>query len=105
MSDLRDLPGIGMAVAMFIGLALANGAVAQNDPVKYMVVINHEEQYSIWPVDAKLETGWKTVGDPCVKDQCRNYIRGVWTDMRPRNIDRAIDTGLARAKKLGHRVD
>jgi MbtH protein len=52
----------------------------------YVVVVNHEEQYSIWPNHRELPAGWThttTVGD---KDRCLAYIEQVWTDMRPKSL-------------------
>ena len=50
---------------------------------KYKVVINHEEQYSIWPVDRENPRGWKDVGKSGSKQECLDHIEEVWTDMRP----------------------
>ena len=51
----------------------------------YSVVINHEEQYSIWPADrmAALPKGWSTVKKSGDKASCQRYIEQVWADMRP----------------------
>jgi MbtH protein len=93
------------AVAIFLGVFSPAATMAQKNRVKYQVVINHEEQYSIWPADAKPEKGWKIVGYPCVKYECLEYIAEVWTDMRPLSIERFVDQNLARAKEQGFRVD
>jgi MbtH protein len=93
------------AVAIFLVVFSATATVAQKSLVKYQVVINHEEQYSIWPADARPEKGWKIVGYPCVKYECLEYIEEVWTDMRPLSIRRFVDQNLARAKEKGFRVD
>jgi MbtH protein len=52
----------------------------------YVVVSNEEEQYSIWPADKEIPKGWKQVGDSRSKDECLNYIRSTWTDMRPKSL-------------------
>jgi MbtH protein len=52
----------------------------------YKVVINHEEQYSIWWADREVPKGWKAVGKTGTKKACLNYIEEVWTDMRPLSI-------------------
>ncbi len=49
----------------------------------YKVVINHEEQYSIWYADREPPAGWKDAGFEGTKKQCLQYIEEVWTDMRP----------------------
>jgi MbtH protein len=57
----------------------------------YRVVINHEEQYSIWPDFKSIPEGWRDVGFKGAKDACLEHIRGVWTDMRPLSLRRAMD--------------
>jgi MbtH protein len=56
------------------------------DTTIYKVVINHEEQYSIWPADRELPRGWQEVGTQGLKDECLAYIKDVWTDMRPLSL-------------------
>jgi MbtH protein len=52
----------------------------------YEVVINDEEQYSIWPAEKAVPAGWKTVGKRDTKAACVEYIDEVWTDMRPLSL-------------------
>ncbi len=52
----------------------------------YSVVVNHEEQYSIWPADRDIPTGWQAVGQKGSKEACLAYINEVWTDMRPLSL-------------------
>lgn len=52
----------------------------------YLVVINHEEQYSIWPEHKPIPAGWNYVGVQGAKDACLKYIETEWTDMRPRSL-------------------
>ena len=59
--------------------------MSDNEPL-YNVVINHEEQYSIWFADRELPLGWKTVGKSGTKEECLDYIEEVWTDMRPLSL-------------------
>lgn len=54
--------------------------------IEYRVVINHEEQYSIWPADRDLPNGWSEVGQRGRKADCLKYIADVWTDMRPKSL-------------------
>ena len=56
------------------------------DGTIYTVVVNDEEQYSIWPIDRDLPLGWREVGKTGTKSECLKYIEGVWTDMRPRSL-------------------
>lgn len=57
-----------------------------HDPVVYLVVINQEEQYSIWPEYKELPRGWSAVGKKGLKKECLSYIKEVWTDMRPLSL-------------------
>jgi len=49
----------------------------------YKVVVNHEEQYSLWPADQENPPGWRDAGKSGAKAECLAYIQDVWTDMRP----------------------
>jgi MbtH protein len=57
----------------------------------YKVVINDEEQYSIWPADRDDPLGWRDAGKAGSKEECLAYINEVWTDMRPLSLRRAMD--------------
>lgn len=52
----------------------------------FNVVVNHEEQYSIWPADKEIPLGWRLTGKGGTKDVCLSYINEVWTDMRPLSL-------------------
>lgn len=52
----------------------------------YKVVINHEEQYSIWWTERENPLGWNDVGKSGTKEECLAYIEQVWTDMRPLSL-------------------
>ncbi len=56
----------------------------------YNVVINDEEQYSIWPTNKQLPKGWKIVGKPGSKAECLDFIDKEWKDMRPRSLRQKI---------------
>ena len=60
---------------------------------RYAVVINHEEQYSLWPVEAprKKVGTWKFEGFEGPLSEAQAYISEVWTDMRPLSLRRALD--------------
>jgi MbtH protein len=63
----------------------------KNDETIYLVVVNHEEQYSIWPKwKQELPLGWKSVGKEGIKTECLAYIEEVWTDMRPLSLRQAM---------------
>jgi MbtH protein len=55
------------------------------------VVVNHEEQYSIWPADREMPSGWREAGKQGSKAECLAYIEEVWTDMRPLSLRRKMD--------------
>jgi MbtH protein len=57
----------------------------------YRVVVNHEEQYSIWLAERNLPTGWRDAGKQGTKQECLQYIGEVWTDMRPLSLRRQMD--------------
>ena len=61
------------------------------DDRQYKVVINHEEQYSIWPVDRENPAGWKDVGKAGSKQECLDHIEEVWTDMRPLSLRKKME--------------
>jgi MbtH protein len=52
----------------------------------YVVVMNHEEQYSVWPADRELPSGWTDVGVKGTKEECLAHIEEVWTDMTPLSV-------------------
>ncbi|MBB5514979.1 MbtH protein [Rubricella aquisinus] len=53
---------------------------------RFNVVVNHEEQYSIWPVDMDIPLGWTATGFSGEKQDCLDHINEVWTDMRPLSL-------------------
>jgi MbtH protein len=63
------------------------------DTRTYAVVVNHEEQYSIWVADRPLPAGWRAVGKTGTKAECLRYIDEVWIDMRPLSLRSRMDNG------------
>jgi len=57
-----------------------------NDQTVYHVVVNHEEQYSIWPADMTVPAGWRIEGTKGDKATCLAQIKKIWTDMRPASL-------------------
>jgi MbtH protein len=51
-----------------------------------VVVVNHEEQYSIWAADLRVPDGWRTTGFAGTRTECLAHVDEVWTDMRPKSI-------------------
>jgi MbtH protein len=58
----------------------------QEDTKMYKVVVNHEAQYSIWLTDRENPLGWFDAGKNGTKTECLEYIKEVWTDMRPLSL-------------------
>lgn len=63
----------------------------QEDTTIYTVVMNHEEQYSIWPADRELPLGWNAAGKTGTKAECLAHIEEVWTDMRPLSLRKKME--------------
>ena len=63
----------------------------QEDNTIYKVVVNHEEQYSIWPADRENPLGWRDAGKSGSKEECLAYIKEVWTDMRPLSLRQKME--------------
>lgn len=59
----------------------------------YTVVVNSEEQYSIWPSHKAMPRGWRSAGKEARKAECLRYIEEVWTDMRPLSLRRKMEMG------------
>ena len=67
----------------------------QDDDRTYIVLINEEEQYSLWLKDKKIPAGWKSVGKEGTKAECVSYVDSVWTDMRPLSLRKKMDSHLS----------
>ena len=61
-------------------------SVFDRDDIQFQVVVNHEEQYSIWPEYKEIPQGWRAAGKSGLKKDCLAYIEEVWTDMRPLSL-------------------
>jgi uncharacterized protein YbdZ (MbtH family) len=62
-----------------------------DDDIRYQVLRNDEDQYSLWPVGHDVPAGWYQVGKEGTKDECSAYVDEVWTDMRPRSLRERMD--------------
>jgi len=62
-----------------------------DDDAQYQVLINDEEQYSLWLADHDIPAGWRAVGKEGTKAECMEYVDEVWTDMRPRSLREQMD--------------
>ena len=52
----------------------------------FLVLVNHENQHSLWPEFAEVPAGWKTVFGPASRQESLDYIEQNWTDMRPASL-------------------
>jgi MbtH protein len=64
----------------------------------YLVLVNAEAQYSLWPQQAPVPAGWSVAYGPAGRDASLAYVEATWTDMRPASLARAMgaDTGAPR---------
>jgi MbtH protein len=67
------------------------------DTRDYDVVMNHEEQYSIWLAGREIPAGWSNVGKSGKKAECLDYIKEVWVDMRPLSLRKKMDAALSNS--------
>jgi len=65
--------------------------IVSGDETLFNVVVNHEEQYSIWPKGKEIPGGWKSIGTEGTKAICLQYIKEVWTDMRPLSLRQKME--------------
>jgi MbtH protein len=68
----------------------------EEDTRIYKVVVNREEQYSIWRADRENALGWTDVGKSGTKAECLDYIKEVWTDMRPLSLRKLMEEDAKR---------
>ena len=75
-----------MAHTITVRGVLINYDPDTEDDAIYKVVVNHEEQYSIWPASRESPLGWRDAGREGTKVECLASIEEVWTDMRPPSL-------------------
>jgi MbtH protein len=63
----------------------------KEDLAVYKVVVNHEDQYSIWSAEKQNPSGWTDAGKSGPKAECLAYIKEIWTDMRPLSLRREME--------------
>jgi MbtH protein len=56
----------------------------------FLVVVNEENQHSLWPSFADVPAGWTTAHGPADREACLEYVEEHWTDMRPASLIRAM---------------
>lgn len=65
--------------------------VDESEDAVYKVVVNHEEQYSLWPLARENPLGWKDAGKTGTKAECLEFVGRVWTDMRPLSLRKKME--------------
>src|SRR5260370_40803580 len=63
----------------------------KDEQLEYKVLVNHEEQYSLWPTFKTIPPGWRQVGQIGSKAFCVTYVESVWTDIRPLSVRRTLE--------------
>ena len=63
----------------------------EEDTREYEVLVNGEEQYSLWLAGQQIPNGWRQVGPRGKKQVCLDYVKEVWTDMRPLSVRKAME--------------
>jgi MbtH protein len=63
-----------------------------DDEGTYQVLVNDEEQYSLWPADKEVPAGWHAEGMRGSREECSAHVDEVWTDMRPRSLRERMAT-------------
>ncbi len=56
----------------------------------WKIVVNIEDQYSVWPEGKEMPYGWREEGKSGSKEECLKHIEEIWTDMRPRSLKEAM---------------
>ena len=66
--------------------------MSEEDNEEYICLINEEKQYSIWFAWKEVPIGWEQIGPRGTKQEVLNYIKEVWTDMRPKSLRDQMDS-------------
>jgi MbtH protein len=72
----------------------------REDLTVYKAVVNHEEQYSIWPANRQNPPGWTDAGRTGSKVECLSFIKEVWTDMRPLSLRKKMEEAARQSSGL-----
>ena len=78
----------------------ASGATA-DAPQDFIVLINDEEQYSLWSASIAIPAGWRTTYGPAAKQACLDYVDEVWKDLTPRSVRLRLQDAADRARNGG----
>ncbi|MGC4888458.1 MbtH family protein [Micromonospora sp. NBC_01392] len=63
----------------------------ENEDATYLVLVNEENQHSLWPADVDVPEGWRTVVEASSRQECLAYVEENWTDMRPASLVAATE--------------
>ncbi len=78
----------------------------EEDTREYVVLVNCEEQYSLWLADLEVPKGWREVFARNNKKACLEYVKEVWTDMRPLSLRKAMaEANAANAANAAQSAD
>jgi MbtH protein len=64
----------------------------ENEDLSYLVLVNDEAQFSLWPAFAQVPAGWTVAYGQDSRKVCLDYINEHWTDMRPASLVAAMST-------------
>lgn len=73
----------------------------EDENAEYLILINDEEQYSLWPAFRDIPSGWKATGPKGKRRECLDWIDKNWTDMRPKSLRDAMEQS-ARERSSSH---
>ncbi|RSM78017.1 MbtH family protein [Kibdelosporangium aridum] len=71
----------------------------EDENAPYVVLVNDERQYSLWPQFATVPAGWDVDFGPAARAECLDHVNRTWTDMRPKSLADAMSTGTATPVK------
>lgn len=63
----------------------------EDESGEFLVLVNAEGQYSLWPTFREIPAGWEAVGPRGKRQECLDYIEEAWTDMRPKSLIRQME--------------
>jgi uncharacterized protein YbdZ (MbtH family) len=63
----------------------------EDENAEYLVLVNHEEQYSLWQAFREVPAGWSATGPRGKRKECLDWIEKTWTDMRPKSLKDAME--------------
>ncbi|MGC5034660.1 MULTISPECIES: MbtH family protein [unclassified Streptomyces] len=61
-----------------------------DEDARFFVLVNDEDQHSLWPVFAEVPAGWRTVFGEAARSECLEYVERNWTDLRPKSLREAM---------------